>query len=180
VGRSAHAEVHLERERLPPVVRAADHEKIDRQPADHPGIGQMLRHPLRERGDDRRIRAVGGEATARELLAAAPVKDLVVRREQLDRAGRRDLELDARAAEPTSGDPLFHDATLCGQLAQVGGRGDPVHVGDQALKALEDQRALAARAGSGQAGQIDDGVSLAGYRMIELDDQLGELGLRRP
>ena len=38
MGRSAHAQVHFKRERLPAVVFPAGDEKIDREPADYPRI----------------------------------------------------------------------------------------------------------------------------------------------
>jgi hypothetical protein len=81
VGRSAHAQVQLEREGPPAVVLFTGHEEIDRERADHSGIRQLLRDPAGKGADCVGVRRIGRKAAPRESLPAATVKDLVVRRE---------------------------------------------------------------------------------------------------
>src|ERR1700759_1545771 len=154
VSRAAHAQVHLERERLPAGGLVPDDEEIDREPADRSSVRATLRDSLRERPDDRGIRPVGGESTARELLGAATVKDLVVRGKQRDYSSGCDLELHAWAAEVAPSDALFHDSTVCSELAQVSGWADAIYRGDQALEPLLDELTLAACARCRQFVQV--------------------------
>jgi hypothetical protein len=79
------------------------------------------------------------------------VKDLVVRREELYGSRWRDPYLDAWAAHLAGSDSLFHDATLCSELAQKSGWTDLVDVRDQASEALLDELTLSARARRGHS-----------------------------
>src|SRR6202020_29528 len=104
--RPAHPEVQLDREGLPPARLARDHE-VDPESADHPDGGEALSHAPSAHTDRDGVGRICGDAATEVLLTASPAEDLVVSGYHFDPAGRRDLELDARAADLYARDPRF-------------------------------------------------------------------------
>src|SRR5207245_2825983 len=83
----------------------------------HPG------HASRRGRDRRPVRPPGGEATAQVDLPVGASEDLVVRRQDLDPASRRDPELDARRHHLRMAHQLLDDRTLgCDLGAERGPR----------------------------------------------------------
>ena len=116
-----------------------------------------------------RVGGFGGEAAAD---VAVPAEDLVVGGDD-PRLARRELELDARAAQLAADDPLLDDAAAREPLEVVGER-DAGRVQAHRVDALADPAQLAARAGPRQPAQLDDRVAVAGHAGVELDDDLRE------
>ena len=76
--------------------------------------------------------------------------------DDLNPAGRRDVELDARAAELYTGDALLHHTAVGGELVQEGRRADRGDLGDDGSHASFDKADGFSRSGLGltPAGKV--------------------------
>ena len=99
VRRAALAQVQLDRVGGPTSPFVADVTKSSAKRPITPSRGEPLADLRRLARDHGRVVRVGGEAAAEVALPARPAEQLVVRRQQLELAERRDPQLDARAPE---------------------------------------------------------------------------------
>ena len=113
VGRAAFAQVELDRVRDPGAVGPAHHHEVDGE-APEDALARELRPDLARRAtDQRRIGRISREAAAEVELAGRPAEQLVVGRQELHLAERRDAQLHARAADLRADDALLdHPAAL--------------------------------------------------------------------
>ena len=107
---AALAQVELDRVRRPRAVLVSDDDEVDGEPAEHAEPGQPLGDRCGVLGDHPGVGGVGREDAAQVALPAGSAEQLVVRREQLDRAVRQRAELDARAAQLFAEQSLLDDA----------------------------------------------------------------------
>ena len=158
-----------------PPAGVAQHDEVDGGSPDDARAGQLPADLAREARDRLGVRRRGREAAAEVAL---PVEDLVVGRDDLDVAVRRDLELDARTAHVRPDEPLLDHAAARGEAGQIRVDAHAAGVERHALEPLGDALPLTVSAGRGQLAEVDDGVALAGDAVVELDHHLDELGLR--
>src|SRR4051794_24657361 len=105
--RAALAQVQLDRVCAPRTAPVTGYDEVDRATADHTDARELGADPLRDRRDLARVLGLGGEAAAEVALPARTPEQLVVRRDDLDLAVGRDVQLHARAAYVGAGDALL-------------------------------------------------------------------------
>ena len=110
MGGAALAEVELDRVGLPLAGVVLHGHEVDREATQHALVGQAPPDGQGGLGDLAGVRRIGGEHAPEVLLPAGPAEQLVVGRQQLDRAVGQDPHLHARAGQRRAGDALLHDA----------------------------------------------------------------------
>ena len=122
--------------------------------------------------DLRRVLGVRREHAAEVRLAAQPAEQLVVRREELDLAERRDPQLHAGALEVLALDALLDHAAALQELGDIARVRRVQQLELHLLHRAEDRFLLAVGARSGHVGEVDEGVALAGHTLVQLDEHL--------
>jgi hypothetical protein len=174
VGRAAFAQVDLDRIRGPDAVRRAHHHKVHGEAPEHALAREPRAELARLATDQRRIGRVGREAAAEVELAGRPAEQLVVRRQQLHVAERRDAQLHARAADLLADDALLDDPAALLELGGVALQGDVRCLEAHLLHARGERAGLTGRARGRQALEVDHRVALARDRLVQLDHRLAD------
>ena len=149
---------------------AADHDEVDREPAQRALVGQPPPDRLGVLGDRPGVLRRRRERAAQVALPARAAEQLVVRRQQLDRAAGQDPQLDAGAADLLAGDPLLDDPRALLELGEVDLERRRRRLQLHAPQPVQDGGPLVRGPGCGQTRQPHDRVALPGDALVELDD----------
>ncbi len=119
--------------------------------------------------DARRVGLVRGEPAAEVALTADPAEQLVVRREQLERAQRGHPQLHAGAADLVGDDALFHDPALLGELLQEHGVGQALQLEGHGREQAAHGVPFVRRARRREPRQVEVRVPGPRHALVELD-----------
>src|ERR1700730_2753722 len=135
MGRSSHAQVHLERRNVPGLAGSAPRrQEVDRESADPTSCGEAAADAEPQVLDGGAILICRRKETAEVDLAAGAAEDLLVCRAENHIAPRIDAKLNARRTDLRGFDHLLDDSTAPRELREVRSRRFAVHRKPQMLK----------------------------------------------